>query len=94
MTPNNLLFCEHCRYYTKHTFVVNIGVCQVCIKTNKKPDGRFSILKWFKELFSNSRIDREAQRELIHPAKGRKDQQDQSTGHLFYLGDSDDSFLI
>lgn len=30
MTPNNLLFCEHCRSYTKHTFVVNVGMCKIC----------------------------------------------------------------
>ena len=47
MTPNNLLYCEHCRNYTNHTFVVNVGVCKVCIKTNKKPEARFSISKLF-----------------------------------------------
>lgn len=35
MTPNNLLYCESCKHYTRHTFVVNVGVCQVCIGQNK-----------------------------------------------------------
>lgn len=50
MTPNNLLFCEHCRSYTKHTFVVNVGVCNICIKENK-PERKFTFLNFFKTLW-------------------------------------------
>lgn len=35
MAIKNLLFCESCRSYTQHTFVVNVGVCNICIKENK-----------------------------------------------------------
>ncbi len=49
---------------------------------------------WFRKLFSSNSIDREAQRELIQPAKGRKDPQDQSPRRLLCLDDPDDSFLL
>ena len=47
MTPNNLLYCESCQHYTRHIFVVNTGVCNVCIGQNKKPDPKFSVSKLF-----------------------------------------------
>lgn len=34
---NSLLFCEHCRNYTNHTFVVDSGVCNICIGINPNP---------------------------------------------------------
>ncbi len=37
MTPDSLLYCEDCKHHTNHVFVVNVGVCQTCIKENKKP---------------------------------------------------------
>lgn len=31
MTPNTLLYCEKCKHYTQHVFVMNIGECKICI---------------------------------------------------------------
>lgn len=51
MTPNNLLYCETCRSYTRHTFVVNTGVCNVCIKENK-PNEEWGLVVAFKKIGS------------------------------------------
>ena len=49
MTTDNLLFCEQCRCYTRHTFVTNTPICTNCIGENKKVN-RFSLLNYFVDL--------------------------------------------